>query len=297
MTDHTKLIERLAERYGVPDLSTDHLLRRRDRKRRNQRVAAGVVGIAVFVAAVWIVTGVGSLDRSDTSVVPGGDVTGPSETTAEAGWDGFGFPPDELTPSTPVEGKVIAEYAEIHVGWVYVYADGRVLWFPGRKANTDGPIFEQHLTPEGIHLVRAGDLYAAAFLDQGSNPVPAGALADTEIKPYVPARYAICFSSQDFVDGLVVPSEGTAPAGVIDTVDPSTVVDQLPAAARDLLVGKEHTYGRRSSCYELTTEDARALVEILRDAGVGSVLDDGGERLGIGVLTLLPHGIWQGWAY
>src|SRR5262245_55560141 len=70
MTDYTKLIERLGERYGVPDLSTDHLQRRRDRKRRNQRIAAGVVGIAVFVAAVWIVTGVGSLDRSKTSVLP-----------------------------------------------------------------------------------------------------------------------------------------------------------------------------------------------------------------------------------
>jgi hypothetical protein len=34
----------------------------------------------VFVAAVWIVTSGLSLDRSETSVVPGGEVTGPAET-------------------------------------------------------------------------------------------------------------------------------------------------------------------------------------------------------------------------
>jgi hypothetical protein len=73
-------VERAAERFRLPDGSFERLVRRRDRKRRNQRIAAAVVGIAVFVAAVWIVTSVGSLDRSETTVVPGGDVTGPAET-------------------------------------------------------------------------------------------------------------------------------------------------------------------------------------------------------------------------
>jgi hypothetical protein len=47
------------------------------------RIAAGVVGIAVFVAAIWVVASVSSLNRSQTSVVPGGDVTGPAETRVE----------------------------------------------------------------------------------------------------------------------------------------------------------------------------------------------------------------------
>jgi Tol biopolymer transport system component len=73
-------------RAGSPSYSFNDLGRRRDRKRRNQRITAGVVGIAVFVAAVWVVTSVGSLDRRETSVVPGGDVTGPAETgPAETG--------------------------------------------------------------------------------------------------------------------------------------------------------------------------------------------------------------------
>jgi hypothetical protein len=78
MSEHTKLFEHAAARYEPPDLPMDGLLKRRDRKRRNQRIAAGVVGIAVFVAAVWIVTSGLSLDRSEKSVAPAGEVTGPA---------------------------------------------------------------------------------------------------------------------------------------------------------------------------------------------------------------------------
>jgi dipeptidyl aminopeptidase/acylaminoacyl peptidase len=54
-----------AERVFVPpEKSFDRFLRRRDQKRRNRRIAAGVVGIAVFVAAVWIVTTGGSINRT-----------------------------------------------------------------------------------------------------------------------------------------------------------------------------------------------------------------------------------------
>ena len=70
MTEYTKLIERLGERYGVPDLSTDQLLNRRDRKRRNQRISAGVVGIAVFVlAAIGFARLLGS-ERTPASGTP-----------------------------------------------------------------------------------------------------------------------------------------------------------------------------------------------------------------------------------
>ena len=55
--------------------------RRSDRKRRNERIAAGVVGIAMFVAAIWIVRDVTLLDRSEKAVVPAGSgTTGPAET-------------------------------------------------------------------------------------------------------------------------------------------------------------------------------------------------------------------------
>ena len=77
MPETRSLLERVMERVELRPFTLEGFHDRRDRKRRNQRITAGVVGIAVFVAAVWIVTTVGSLDRSQTSVVPGGDVTGP----------------------------------------------------------------------------------------------------------------------------------------------------------------------------------------------------------------------------
>ena len=76
MSKYTKLFERAGARYEIPSMSIEGLLHRRDRKRRNQRIAAGVVGIAVFVAAIWIVATGGPFDRPQTQVVPGGAGTG-----------------------------------------------------------------------------------------------------------------------------------------------------------------------------------------------------------------------------
>jgi hypothetical protein len=78
MSDLKELLDREARLVDAAPDALGSVLRRRDRKRRNQRLAAGVVGIAAFGAAVWIVTSVGSLDRSEKSVVPAG--TGPVQT-------------------------------------------------------------------------------------------------------------------------------------------------------------------------------------------------------------------------
>jgi hypothetical protein len=72
MSDTKQLLERARDQFPPPTDVMDALLRRRDRKRRHQRLSAGVVGMAVFVASVGIVWDVASLDRSETSVVPGG---------------------------------------------------------------------------------------------------------------------------------------------------------------------------------------------------------------------------------
>lgn len=54
MIDERDLLERALHRFDPQPGLADRVYRRRDRKRRNQRIAAGVVGIAVFVAAVWV---------------------------------------------------------------------------------------------------------------------------------------------------------------------------------------------------------------------------------------------------
>ena len=76
-------LERIARRIPVPEPAHERMLRRRDRKRRNQRIAAGVVGFAVFVAAVLTL---GTVALSDRTQGPAGGaetgpvVTGPVET-------------------------------------------------------------------------------------------------------------------------------------------------------------------------------------------------------------------------
>lgn len=76
MSDTKEMLERALRLAPQPEDVMDVLIRRRNRKRRNQRIAAGVVGIVVFVAAIWIVTAGGSLHRSVTPPTPGGP--GPS---------------------------------------------------------------------------------------------------------------------------------------------------------------------------------------------------------------------------
>jgi hypothetical protein len=70
MSDNRSTLERELERLSPSRIHFEQLVRRRDRKRRNQRIAAGVVGIAVFVAAVWIVTTAGSFDRTTPADKP-----------------------------------------------------------------------------------------------------------------------------------------------------------------------------------------------------------------------------------
>jgi hypothetical protein len=232
----------------------DGLLKRRDRKRRNQRIAAGVLGIAFFVAAIWIVTTGGSFDRTQTPAVPGPAETGPAVTEQTGTGDFYsedfsGLPPEGAVASSPVEGQVVADFAKIHVGFVYVYADGRVIWM---KAAT-GSIYEQRLTPEGVDLVRSGAVKPRTFLEAWFGPdavgLPAGAWADPTISAYVPPRYAICSS------------------GLVDSL--------LPSEAEALLRGKERTYDHTAglggsippaTCFEVTIDEARALDDILSNA-------------------------------
>jgi hypothetical protein len=131
MTEYRPVLERVRSSFPDPEMPFEGILRRRDKRQRRRRIAAGVVGIAVFVAAVWIVTSVSSLDRSEKSVVPAGTgpaVTGP--TVPYPQWGGFGLPPEGAVRSPQETGKLIAEFPGIGccpTGWLVVYADGRVI--------------------------------------------------------------------------------------------------------------------------------------------------------------------------
>jgi len=97
MSDPRSLLERESRRFIQQDGAFERLVRRRDRKRRNQRITAGVVGIGIFVAAVWIVTTAGSFDRTQTPAATGPAATGPAET----GPVGRPAPPLAHAPAAP----------------------------------------------------------------------------------------------------------------------------------------------------------------------------------------------------
>jgi hypothetical protein len=253
--DRFDVLDRLAPLFEAPEPSFEAFLRRRDRKRRNQRIAAGVVGIAVFVAAVWVVNGGGVFVRTETPAVPGPAVTGPIESSGPGVW----LPPKGAEPSTPTKGKVVLKTVGTHP-WhsIQVYEDGRVIWsqqigFTGnfRTASTTGWL-ERRLTPEGVDLVRSGAI-RLEDLDPPSH-VPAN-VWEGEAQPYVPSRYVICAAwSQE-------------------------TMRLLPQRTRDLLRGhmdKLAVYnggaifsrlGRGVACPEMTIEEARALDKIFLEVG------------------------------
>jgi hypothetical protein len=89
MNETRELLERVGGRFDFPPRAFEGLERRRHRKRRNQRITAGAVGIAVFVTMVWIATTGGPTDRTDTPAVTGpprvvSGPTGPPASTRPA---------------------------------------------------------------------------------------------------------------------------------------------------------------------------------------------------------------------
>ena len=98
--------------------------------------------------------------------------------------------------------------------------------------------------------------------------LPLNAWADRELNAFVPSRYAVCYSQ--WRPPLYSPAY----------LKPSRVLGLLPAQASELLRGKDRSYPAYASplaegvdpsqgsvtCSELTTDDARRLAEIFRQA-------------------------------
>lgn len=167
-------------------------------KSRNQRIAVGVVGIAVFVAAVWIVTSGLSFDRSKTTTSLGGAETGPAETEsaetgplADSATDaervGFlGLAPKGSEASLPALGDLVISFGYFCCPGrsMYVYADGRMIWAefnivgPGETGYFPLPpqgadkwetgYLEQRLTPEGVKLLRSKLVSSGLFEEDRS---------------------------------------------------------------------------------------------------------------------------------
>ena len=173
MSDVHKLLERGVGGATPPPDGFERMLRRHDRKRRNQRIEAGVVAIAIFVAAVWIVMSGGPDDRGPTPAGTGPAVTGPA-VTDQAVWPDYpgqvglvGLAPEGVPPSSPGSGELVVSFFYGHTPngdpgryHLDVYADGRLLRmklgeeYAGGDTTATGWI-EQRLSPEGVELIRS----------------------------------------------------------------------------------------------------------------------------------------------
>lgn len=264
MSDLKELLERAdlaVSDVPLPPGGIEGLERRRNRKRRIQRITAGVVGIAAFVAAVWIVTSVSSLNRSETSVVPGGDVTRPTDP-----FSGFhGLPPEGASPSEPSRGELVMRDSGVHPRYsVNLYADGRLIWFRQDHGEYPNTWIEQRLTRGGVNLLVLGGVPLGGQFEDPGEQLPAYAWEDAKLRPYVPSRYAV-LPSRKIHRGLP-----TAAADLIGgTERPVRALRQ--GAGEPWIAGRFGALvgdlDREGLIFLVTIEDARAIADILRDAG------------------------------
>jgi len=302
--DTRTVLEREAQQFELRPDAFERLLRRRNRKRRNQRIAAGLVGIAVFVAAIWIVTSGGAFDRTETPVAPGGTETGPSVAPDPDAESSNALPPEGATPSTPESGELVLQLDNS----VWVYADGRLI---SRLFDQDalGPysgLVEQHLTPEGVEFLRSnvlstglfdrdlnfvwnafsvsiqvrdGDRLVLVHLGSGwrgldsveATPQQASMLNSLQMLLTDPTSWPASVWADQQIRAYV-PTRYSVCSRGFPEVEPSRVLALLPEPARDLLgAGYLKTDGIDKApvdCSQMTTDEARALAGIL-DAASG----------------------------
>jgi hypothetical protein len=179
VTEYRSVLERAGSNAPPLDLQLERILRRRDHRRRNQRITAGFVGLAVFVATVWIVTTGGPFDRTQTPAASG--PVGRTQTPAPTGpvvpeepdpIGLIGLPPEGTEPSTPRAGELVVNFRFGHAFadagryHLNVYADGRAIWWCYCDRSGEGietGILERRLTPEGVELVRSEILSTGLF--------------------------------------------------------------------------------------------------------------------------------------
>jgi hypothetical protein len=221
----------------------------------------------------------------------------------------------------------------------WVYADGRLIRFgvPPRRG-----FLEQRLTREGVKLLRSEIVSAGGFghaqpppgstsLNETFGPadikvrkgdrlvplrwasdlkhlearltnpgswLPASAWKQPKVRAYVPSRFEICAGV------VVVPDLDKPRQGRVVPMRPARIVALLPAAAQNVLRGRDwNAIGAGPGCFAVTTTEARSLAEALDGAGPatarkGSAINlnykfdapGPSRQVWIGFDPFLPHG-------
>ena len=262
MSDIRTLLEHKQRQLHAPPGSFERLLRRRDRRRRNQRILAGSVGIAVFVAAVWIVTTVGSFDRTRTPGAPGPPAptgaTGPSASPVPEGepeWlhdpslsrvNLIALPPEGAPPSPDGELVLAVDGRGAAAGraltYMYLYADGRLIWWR-EGVSPEGVVFEQRLTPEGVELLRSEVISSGLVQPPGSDktfddpdtPFMTGGVADPDPLAFVGSIWVRDGDrvAELFLDWAYYPGDATSQPDAIATAEQERAIELLDERLAD----------------------------------------------------------------
>jgi Tol biopolymer transport system component len=116
------VLDRFALLFEGPEPSFERFLRRRDRKRRNQRIAAGVIGIAIFVAPLVLFATLISSDRTQTPAA-----TGPTVPPAPEGDYVLDLNTGKKTPLPEVFTRSQMEQGTLSPSGYAVSPDGSLL--------------------------------------------------------------------------------------------------------------------------------------------------------------------------
>lgn len=170
--DRYDVLERFAPLFDAPEPSFEMFVRRRDRKRRNERIAAGIVAIALFAVPIALFAGLIHSDRTQRPAAPA--TTEPTAPPHPVGVGLLGLPPEGGQPSAPERGELVLGFGFGHTGGdpgrfsLHMYADGRLIWqrlgnFTGGANESSTGLIEQRLTSEGVDLVLAEVLSTGLF--------------------------------------------------------------------------------------------------------------------------------------
>ena len=183
----------------------------------------------------------------------------------------------------------------------------------GRRVRTRPAAARQHVPERNLRAggiqVRKGDRLVPlrwasdlkrleARLTNPGSWLPASAWKQPKVRAYVPSRFKVCAAA------VVVPDLDKPRQGRIVQMRPARIVALLPAAAQNVLRGRDwNARGAGPGCFAVTTNEARSLAKALDGAGPAAARKGGGINLNykfdapgpsrqvwIGFDPFLPHG-------
>jgi hypothetical protein len=310
MTNYRNVLERDLAHVGPAPFGFDDVARRRDRKRRNQRIAAGVVGLVVSM----LVTA-GLILALQSGRVPADRPIEPSPSTERVGF--VGLPPEGAQPSTPPKGGLVLS----SIGFgdpdgvrvdLYVYADGTMIWqkytihsipvgVPEGATEFITGYLQQRLTMEGVELLRSRILSTGLFQHNlvlrarksDHPPLTIGVrngdrvvfVAASKAGPDFPMERPAQTRALRRVEALLADPAAWLPTTAWADREIRAYVAsryaggfdrrvarprELPPAAAELLWG-------RGDCSPFTIEEVRTISKALEDAGIPASLNIDGQ--------------------